>query len=130
VSEENVQIVREIWDAFERGGFPAERFADDAEWHTASDMPDSEVCRGPAEIQRMLADGWENVVDPGLRVEELIDAGARVLVRWRGWGKGRASGIQIDWREAHLYELREGVVVTVREYRTWDEALGAAGFLE
>jgi ketosteroid isomerase-like protein len=130
MSQENVAIVRQIWDAFERGAFPAELFDETAEWHTASDLPDSEVCRGHAAIQRMLKTGWENVLDPGLRAEELLDAGETVFVRWRGWGKGRSSGIPIDWHEAHSYELRSGTVVTVREYRSWDQALEAAGISE
>lgn len=78
----------------------------------------------------MLATGWENVVAPGLRAEELLDAGDIVLVRWRGWGKGRGSDVPIDWHEAHSYEVRNGTVITVREYRSWTEALEAAGLLE
>jgi ketosteroid isomerase-like protein len=130
MSQENVEIVREIWDAFERGGFPAELFDESAEWRTASDLPDTETCRGHAAIQRMLATGWENVLDPGLRAEEMVDAGDCVLVRWRGWGKGRGSGLPIDWHEAHSYELRDGTVVTVCEFRSWEEALAAAGLSE
>src|SRR6188472_1876752 len=65
MSQENVEIVREIWRAFERFEFPAEAFADDALWHTATDLPDRETCAGPVAIQQMLAEGWGAVVDPG-----------------------------------------------------------------
>jgi ketosteroid isomerase-like protein len=130
VSQENVEIVRSLWGAFERGEVPPEAFAEDVEWHTASDMPDSETCRGVDAIQRMLATGWETVIDSGLAAEEFRDAGGRVLVRWRGWGTGRVSGLQVDWREAHTYLLREGKVAEVREYRTWQDALKAVGLEE
>ena len=124
---QNVEIVRALWRAFERREIPAEAFAEEVEWHTASDLPDSGTCRGVQAIQGMLAVDWENVVDPGLQAEELRDAGDLVVVRWRGWGKGRASGLPVDWREAHTYLLRDGKVVEVREYRTWEQALEAAG---
>jgi ketosteroid isomerase-like protein len=130
MSQENVEIVRTLWRAFERGEVPPEAFAQDVEWHSATDMPDSETCKGVKAIQRMLAVGWENVADPGLEAEEVRDAGVRVVVRWRGWGKGRASGLPVDWREAHTYLLREGKVVEVREYRTWEQALKAVGLAE
>jgi ketosteroid isomerase-like protein len=127
MSQENVEVVRGIWRAFERFEFPAEAFADDAVWHTASDLPDRETCTGPVAIQQMLAEGWGAVIEPGCKAEEVTDAGEYVVVRWRGWGKGRASGIPIDWREAHIYAVRDRKVAEVHEYRTWDEALQAAG---
>ena len=127
MSRENVEIVRALWSAFERFEVPPDAVANDVEWNTAADMPDSETCKGVKAIQQMLAVGWENVVDPGLAAEELIDAGERVVVRWRGWGRGRASGLPVDWRETHIYELRNGKVVAVREYRSWEQALTAVG---
>jgi GNAT superfamily N-acetyltransferase/ketosteroid isomerase-like protein len=130
MSRENIEVVREIWRAFERFEFPADAFDEDVEWHTAADLPDRETCRGRAAVQRMLAAGWETVVDPGCQADELIDAGERIVVGWRGWGRGRASGIPIDWHEAHVYSVRGGVVAEVREYRTWREALLAAGLSE
>src|SRR5438105_1527072 len=123
MSQENVEIIRALWRAFERGQVPADAFADEVEWHTATDMPDAETCKGVQAIRQMLAVGWENTLDPGLAAEEFMDAGEQVVVRWRGWGTGRVSKVPIDWNEAHLYELREGKVVEVREYRSWTQAL-------
>jgi ketosteroid isomerase-like protein len=130
MSRENVETVRAVWRAFSSFQFPTEAFAEDVEWHTAADLPDQETCKGHSAVQQMLATGWENVFDPGCEAEEFMDAGDRVLVRWRGWGKGRASGVPIDWQEAHTYKLREGKVVEVREFRSWPEALQAAGLRE
>ena len=130
MSQENVEIVRGIWEAFARFEFPVEAFADDVEWHTASDLPDRETCRGVPAVQRMLAEGWALVVEPACRAEELVDAGDSVVVRWRGWGKGRTSGIPVEWHEAHTYALRDGKVAQVREFRSWPEALEAAGLRE
>jgi uncharacterized protein len=127
MSRENVDNVKAIWRAFARYEFPADRFARDAVWHTAADLPDVETCVGPEAIQRMLASGWENVIDPKIEVDEVLDAGERVLVRWKGHGTARASGAPMDWRETHSYRLQDGKVVEVQEYRIWQEALDAAG---
>jgi len=124
---ENVEIVRELWRRFERFEFPFEAFDENVEWHTASDLPDREVCRGPAEVARMLAEGWETITDPGMEVEEVLQAGEQVVVRWHAWGKGRVSRAPLDWRETHLYELRDGRIAEVWEFRTLEEALKAAG---
>src|SRR5262249_11181626 len=121
-----VEIVKAVWEAFERNELPAEAFADNAVWHTAADLPDRETCVGLMAIGQMLAEGWADVVDPGLKAEEFRDAGEQVLVRWRGWGKGRSSGVPIDWHETHVYLVRDGRIVEVREYRTWGQALEAA----
>lgn len=75
MSHENVEAVRGIWEAFSRFEFPADAFAEDVRWHTARDLPDPETCTGPAAVQGMLAEGWENVVDPGCEAEEVLDAG-------------------------------------------------------
>lgn len=89
MSQENLEIVRSVWAAFERFDFPAEAFAEHVEWHTAQDLPDRETCRGPAAVQRMLAEGWGTVLDPGYEAEEVINAGDYVVVRG-GAGERRA----------------------------------------
>src|SRR5689334_8972990 len=130
MSQENVEIVRSLWQAFERLEVPDAAFAEDAEWHTAVDLPDRETCRGVTEIQQMLAAGWDHVTDPSLAADEFADAGDQVAVRWGGWGTARVSGLPIEWHEAHVYALSDGKVVLVHEYRTWDQALKAVGLEE
>jgi hypothetical protein len=61
MSQENVEIVRRLWDSFAAFSFPADAFANDVEWHLRRDIPDPGVCRGPAEIAQMLAEGWATV---------------------------------------------------------------------
>src|SRR5438876_604962 len=63
---------------------------------------------GPKPSARMLADGWANVVEPGCRAEEIIDAGEHVVVRWRGWGNGRTSVIPVETRYLRVWDLTWG----------------------
>ena len=131
MSEENVDAVRAIWRTFMRGGFPAEALSEDVEWHTAADLPDggseSEPVRGPAQVAQMLADGWGTVEDPWLRADEFLDCGDRVVVTWRGGGTSRVGRVPVEWHEAHVYDLADGVVRRVHEFRTRAEALEAVG---
>jgi ketosteroid isomerase-like protein len=73
----------------------------------------------------MLAEGWATVTRPWIRVEEMVEAGDQVVVRWSGGGTGRASGIPVEWNETHVYTLVNRKVVGVREYRDWEAALEA-----
>ena len=74
----------------------------------------------------MLSEAWETITDPGMEVEEVLQAGEHVVVHWHAWGKGRVSGAPLDWRETHLYGLRDGRIAEVWEFRTLEEALKAA----
>jgi hypothetical protein len=42
--------------------------------------------------------------------------------------RGRTSGAQVEINETYLFEFTEGKVKRVREFRTKEEALDAAGF--
>ena len=59
MSQENVELLEEIWTEFVRGRFPEDRFTEDVTWQLAADEPegssDGGPIRGPAEVQQMLA---------------------------------------------------------------------------
>jgi ketosteroid isomerase-like protein len=76
-----------------------------------------------AETAHML-DAFEDV---DYAVEELHDLDDRVLVRVRGSGRGRGSGLRIEGTLGHLWTFRAGKVVRFDVYGTWQEALDAVG---
>src|SRR6188472_1367576 len=53
-------------------------------------------------------------------VEEVIDAGDRVLLTAHHRGRGRGSGIEVDTRLYAVYTLRDGKVIRVDEYTDRD----------
>lgn len=124
--DEAIEVVRAVWEAFVRMDFPADAFDDEVRWHTASDLPDAGTVRGPAAVANMLAEGWATVTEPELWVEGIAAVGELIVVGWGARGQGRASGIAAEWREAHVYRVRGGVVAEVWEFRDHDEALKAA----
>jgi ketosteroid isomerase-like protein len=57
---------------------------------------------------------------------ELIDAGEQVIAVLSVRGRGRVSGIELEYRPAGVWTLRQGKVVRVVWFPTRDEALEAA----
>jgi ketosteroid isomerase-like protein len=134
MSQANVELVRGVWAEFVRFGFPDDMFTADATWHVAADEPEGgssgRPMVGTTEIRRMLASFWETVGTPWVQADEFLDAGDSVIVRWRGGGTGRSSGVAVEWHETHVYVVRDNRVAEVREYREFDEALKAVGLSE
>ena len=133
MSQENVEIVRAAYEAFERGDLPAvSQLHDPAiEWQTSAEDPDAATHRGRVAVRRDIESYMETF--PGLRadLEDCVEApGGRVLATVRYTGRARASGIDMDWRQALVYTLRGGLIVRAEEYFDRAEAFEAAGLRE
>jgi ketosteroid isomerase-like protein len=128
MSGQNAEIVRRLYQAMnaqdEKGG--AMLTHPDAEW-----IPDSrlgiEPIQGRDDIIRFFTD--QATMFDGLRAEpeRFWETGDRVLVFVRFTGRGQASGAGFDIRIAHLWTVRNGLVVRGEAYGNRDEGLEAAG---
>ena len=130
VSQRNVEIVRESFEAFGRGDFNTAFAVYDpvVEWRTADDEPDSQTYRGISELRGFvahLADPWTDRFGQAIHFEDFIDCGDWVVVPWSGRLHGHDSGIEIDVSETYAVLVRDGRIARVDEYRTVDEALDA-----
>jgi ketosteroid isomerase-like protein len=129
MSQENVEVVRAIYDAYERGDYPAafERFHQDIEWFGPPDVSNSGFARGHEGVSHSLST-WVGTWD-GYQFElrELIDAGDQVLAV--GWhrGRGKGSGVEVSEEIFSVWTLRGGEVVRQRMFRDRFQALEAAG---
>ncbi len=72
-------------------------------------------------------EAWSSYSD---QVEEIIDGGEIVVAAVSTSGRGRASGVEIHQRFFHVFEMREGRILRLREYLDRDSALEAAGLSE
>ena len=132
VSQRNVEIVRDSFEAFGRGDFNTAFAAYDpiAEWRTADDEPDSRVYRGLSELRGFvahLADPWTDRFGQAMRFEDFIDCGDWVMAAWSGRLHGHGSGIEIEVSETYAVLVRDGRIARVEEYRTAEQALEAVG---
>jgi ketosteroid isomerase-like protein len=127
----NVELVRSIYAAWERGDFSSANWAHPEIEYVMADglTPGSWIgLAGMAESVRDFMGAWE-----GFRIEadeyrELDDARVLVLVRYGG--RGKASGLEIEQMQregAHVYHLRDGKVVKRVHYFDRDRALADLG---
>ena len=136
MSQENVETLRGGFDAFARGDVDdvLERLEPDVDWSAAigSDARCGDGACGGKLMRRFLTrdlfDGFDQFRAEPLSIEDL--GGEYVLVMVRYTGRGQSSGIEMDMTSASLYRMRDGKVVTMRDYSTRAEALEAAGLEE
>jgi ketosteroid isomerase-like protein len=128
MSEENVEIVRRMYEAYLAGDYEASLAAYEAEVEFDVSMrPEGRIYRGRdgvIEAVRTWTGTWE---DYTAEIEEVIDAGDKVLLVDRQLGRGKSSGAPLDQQTFWVYTLSEGKIVRVKWVPTRAEALTAAG---
>jgi ketosteroid isomerase-like protein len=134
MSQENVERLREGFESFLAGrrDFGSGLLDPDVEWDaTGIGIPDLEgVYHGVEGVQRFWRtwlSSWETV----LFEYELIDAGDQVVALVDQRMRGRSTGIEVAFgKYAHLFTLRNGLIVHWKGYRSQAEALKAVGLEE
>jgi ketosteroid isomerase-like protein len=140
MSEENVEIVRQANEAFQRAAegdddpgavFDTGLLADDWEWVLANPFEGKSVWRGRQEFVEFLRAWTGEFEDYSIRFEQLIDAGDdRVVIIYRQRGTGKESGIPVEMHGGAISELRDGRVIRTTNYPDHVEALEAVGLSE
>jgi ketosteroid isomerase-like protein len=133
MSEENVEIIRAMYEDWARGDFPP-TFMDPDIVHSriGAQTPDMEgEWQGLEAFARAFADYLHAFADLRTEAEEIIDLDDdRVLVLARQRAKGKLSGVPIDHELGELFTLRAGKVVRYDSYWELAQALEAAGLSE
>jgi ketosteroid isomerase-like protein len=128
MSQQHVEKTQHFIDAYNRRDFDAamEHFDPRIEW-VLPPQQDSDSCRGPAAIRRFWG-GLDDTFDE-LRLipQETVDAGDRVAVRLRFYGRGKGSGAELDTEMYHQVTFfRDGIIVRIEYFASWGAALEAA----
>jgi ketosteroid isomerase-like protein len=127
VSQENVERVQRLYEHLNQGDVDAALAVLDpgVEWWPREDTPATEIAKGRegwgsrwAEITGVLGDFHQEPT-------EVIDAGEYVVVCVHQ--VTRTRGVLIDQDEVHVFRLRDGLVIELREFHEKHEALKAAG---
>jgi ketosteroid isomerase-like protein len=136
MSEENVEIVRRVYDAVDRRDTEAvlALYDPDVEWDYSGGgwgkVLGSQVYHGHEGLRawfREWHDAWEVFQNVDV---ELIDAGEDVVSIVTSRGRGKTSGADVEWRHGIVWSIRDGKVVHVVGFPTPQQALEAAGLSE
>jgi ketosteroid isomerase-like protein len=132
VSAENVEIVREAFDAFDRGDFEGVlRVCDENIVITQPvellDAASSQQ-HGHAGVREAFAiwpEQWDDYRIDSFRV--LADPADLVVVATRQSGRGRQSGVEVAMEFTFLFTVRDGKITEWRLFIDEAQALEAAG---
>jgi ketosteroid isomerase-like protein len=136
MSRENVEVVRQIFDATARRDTAAvlSLYDPEVEWDTSGTMAGELMGRriyrghdGLLSYFRELHDAAENVQ---CSLHELIDAGDQIVSVMSARGRGRASGLELERNNTGVWTIRDGKVVRVVWFGSRKEALEAVGLRE
>ena len=133
MSEENVEIARRGYEAFNKGdpdGMVV-NFAPNFEYVTTGGIPGVDaVYRGPEGLTEFVGWMWGEFEDPRIEVHELTEAGNQVLAEVTLRGGGKQSGVETSWNIWHLWTAQAGKIVRGQAFTSRQEALEAAGLQE
>jgi ketosteroid isomerase-like protein len=129
VSQENVDVVRRIYAVWAKEGSPVRSGLLDPniEWVNPPDAVEHGTHRGLdafAGAVDAVSDTFEGV---GVDIDEILDAGDRVVVLATLRGRGRGSGADVERRQGYVWTLRDGKVIRFQWFNNPDDAMSAAG---
>jgi ketosteroid isomerase-like protein len=132
MSEENLNIARQGYEAFNRGDIDAVLSIMDPniEWQEpdVEGLPFRGTHHGPEAVANnvfgLVEEHWDGL---HVEAEEFLDAGDRVIVLGRFQGTGKATGRTLDAPYAHVWTLRDGRLVHFRNYTDTANFLQALG---
>jgi ketosteroid isomerase-like protein len=122
MSEENVELVRAIYEAWGAGRSAREYVAEDIEYVN----PRNAVETGTRLGYSSLVSVFDVYPDFRVEVERIIDAGDAVVVIGTAHGTG-ASGLGIHMRQGYVWTIEDGRAVRFRWFTDPAEAFEAAG---
>ena len=129
MSQENVEIVRAVFQRWSRGDFQAgvDLFDPHVMLVLRPGFPDAGAyvgAEGVAAYMRGFLEPWTHLT---MEAEELLDAGDTVVVTVRQRGAGDVSGVSTELHYFQLWTFRGGKLIRLESIRERGEALEAAG---
>jgi ketosteroid isomerase-like protein len=127
MSEENVEVVRRMYAAFQRGDAEASLAHFDPEVRVdMSRRGVGGVGRGRDDLSRIIGEWVASWDDWREEIEEIRDLGSQICVVAVQRGRGKGSGVEVENRYGVLYEFTGNKISRLTGYGSPQDALEAA----
>ena len=136
MSQENVELIRRMTEAFNRGDIEGVIAIADPppEFEivpSGAEVPDlAGVQQGPEALRRAAEVLWGEFEGFCFDIHELIDAGDQVFASATMRGRGKHSGVETSWDVWGTWTVRGGHAVRWQTFDDRNAALEAAGLRE
>ena len=132
MSQENVDIVRRVYEAWNRRDYSRALGLIDSEIEVeaATGGLGDGTYRGRAGLYKALEGFWSEFDDTRVEVEEYVPAGDHVITSVLLHGRGKRGGTSVEWRQWQVWTLRDGKAVRWRLFGNRREAVDAVGLAE
>lgn len=128
MAEANVEALRRGYEALNRGdlSFVLELIDRDIEWNEPHPSPEAGRHTGRDSFKRFFG-SWIDSFD-GFKVEPelVIERDDKLIAVVHQSGRGRASGVQVDARLAHVWTVKDGRAIRWEAIADPEDALGGA----
>jgi ketosteroid isomerase-like protein len=128
MSEENVDIMRAMIDAFNRDDIEevVAAFAEDCEIHEPPEMPDRLAAgyRGHEGV-REWAHNLRRAANVRFEPLDVSNTGEVVVSEWVARGRGMSSGVPIRWTSFVVLQIRDGKIARADAFLNKPEAFEA-----
>jgi uncharacterized protein len=117
----NVKIISDLYDASARGDLAAvtRNISPDVVWNVAENhpyAPGNPYLGLEAVIEKLLSNTATLLPDVATAVDELLDAGDKVVAQGRYKGLCKSTGKMLNAQMVHIWTLRDGKVVQFQQH--------------
>ena len=113
MAQANVEALQRGYEALNRGDLSVvlELLDPDIEWHEPGDSPEAGTHHGRDSFERFFR-SWIDSFDVfRVEPEQVVERGDDIVAIVRQSGRGRASGVEIEIRLAHVWTVDGGRAV-------------------
>jgi ketosteroid isomerase-like protein len=129
MSGENVRLVGRFYERWNEGASMADLLDPQFEWVQSADAVEPGTHEGITEARAGVAKIREIFPEFRIAPERYVEVGEEVVVPYRARARS-ASGVETDFTGSHVWTVRDGKLVRLRDFSAAQEAFDAVGLRE